>query len=109
PTSQRLQVTCSSKRIAGAERHINGIGGLDNGVVWGLSRSAAAELINKKEKSFFVKDLAGNGVEIVSIQGGFVNNQPWFFLQTVADGNKGNNLLKLPDCPFNAFLVEVWF
>jgi hypothetical protein len=31
------------------------------------------------------------------------------FLQTVADGDKANNLVNLPDCPIGNFTVEDWF
>jgi hypothetical protein len=110
PSSNRLQVTCSSKRPLGNnQKRISGIGGQDGGIFWGLGRAEAAELIRKGQKSFFVVAPDGRSVDVAAVQGGFQAGQPWFFLQTQADQDRGNNLVNLPDCPAGAFTVEVWF
>lgn len=109
PAAGRLQVTCSSKRGLGGGRRITGIGGLDGaGGFWALGRNEAAEAIRAGQHSFFVAGAGGREVEIAAVQGGFFNGRPWFFVQTVADGDHADNLLNLPDCPAGAGTVEIW-
>jgi len=110
PQSNRLQVSCSSKRALGqGQMRISGIGGVDHNNFWGMGRAEAAGFIQRGEKSFFVVSADGHSVDVRAVQGGFQNGQPWFYLQTVADAEKGNNLVNLPDCPAGAFTVEIWF
>ena len=109
PAAGRLQVTCSSKRGLGGSRRITGVGGLDNGAFWALGRGEAADAIRAGQHSFFVAGAGGHEVPVTAVQGGFFNGRPWFFLQTVADGDHADNLLNLPDCPPGAGTVEIWF
>ena len=45
------------------QKRIAGIGGLDNGHAWAMSRNEAAAFITGGEKSFFVVAPDGNNVE----------------------------------------------
>jgi hypothetical protein len=109
PASKRLQVTCSSKRPFGGERHITGIGGVDGGTAWGLSREEAADEILKGERTFFVTRAGGREVEVDAVQGGYWAGHKTFFVQTRADFDPSDNLLQLPDCAPGAYSVEVWY
>jgi hypothetical protein len=109
PTNQRLQVSCSSKRIVGlGEVRITGIGGVDGNIAWGMGRQEAANAILDGSRSFFVVGQSGNTVNVAAIQGGFQHGRPWHFLQTSADADLTNNLVNLPDCG-NVFSEEFWF
>jgi hypothetical protein len=110
PANNRLQVTCTSKRrLMSGEKRISGIGGVDNGSSWVLSRGEAADLIRSGQKTFFVAGPDNHTVDVIAEQGGFTNGRPWFYLVTPADHIKTNNLLELPDCPAGGTEVEIWY
>lgn len=109
PASQRLQVSCSSKRLVGqGEVRISGIGGADGNIGWGMGRQEAANAILDGSRSFFVVGQNGNTVDVAAVQGGFQNGRSWHFLQTPADADLTNNLVNLPNCG-NVFSDEFWF
>jgi len=109
PATQRLRVTCSSKRLVGqGEVRITGIGGIDGNLAWGMSRQEAANAILDGSRSFFVVGPNGIPVNVAAVRGGFWAGRPWHFLQTPADAVSSNNLVNLPDCA-NVFTDEVWF
>jgi hypothetical protein len=99
PTSQRLQVSCSSKRQLIDGPRITGIGGVDGTTRWSLGRSEAASAILDGRHSFFVAGNDGRQVNVRAVQGGFQFGRPWYFIQTDADMQESNNLKDLPDCP----------
>lgn len=109
-TGSRLQVTCSSKRsLMDGQKRVSGIGGLEDGNVWAISRAQAAEFIISGQKSFFVAARNGRIVEVEAVKGGYANGRPWFYLQTQSDQDRTNNLLTLPDCPQDTYTVEIWY
>jgi hypothetical protein len=109
PVSGRLQVTCTSKRRLIGGKRVSGIGGVDNDKFWALGRGEAADMIRSGQKTFFVAGPGNNIVDVAAVQGGFTSGRPWFYLQTVADQVKSNNLLELPDCPPGGTEVEIWY
>lgn len=109
PSSRRLEVTCSSKRMLIDGPRIMGVGGTDNGVAWQLGRQQAADLILSGEKEFFTRSPNGSEVAIVAVQGGFVHGRPWHFIQTHADQFAENNLKDLPNCGGAGLYREEWY
>jgi hypothetical protein len=93
-------VSCSTKRSTkNGEKRITGIGGVDNGAYWWMSRKEAAEAILEGRKSFFVLGPDGNSVEVVAVSSGSYQGKSWpAFVQTVSDQDGRNNLISLPDC-----------
>ena len=109
PTSHRLEVTCSTKRMLIDGPRITGIGGVDNGAAWQMGRQEAADMVNRGEKEFFTRSPDGSEVRIVAVQGGFVHGRPWHYLQTVADQHQSNNLKDLPNCSGAGLYREEWY
>lgn len=109
PSSHRLEVTCSAKRMLIDGPRIMAIGGVDNGQVWQLGRQEAADLINRGEREFFTRSPTGSVAEVRAVQGGFVNGRPWHFLQTPPDQFHANNLKDLPNCGNNGLYREEWY
>ena len=109
PTSKRIQVTCTSKRQLGSgQRRVSGIGGIENGQRWELSRPRAAGMILRGEKEFFVRGDDGRTVEVLAVKGGSAQGAPWYYLATSTDYERANNLVELPDCP-PLPAIETWY
>src|SRR5262245_25534640 len=98
PSAHRLEVKCSGKRMLSDGPRISTVGGVSDGAAWQFSRQDAADLINRGEKEFFTRLANGTKVQVVAVQGGFVNGHPWHFLQTSTDQHAENNLKDLPNC-----------
>ena len=109
PTSTRLEVSCSSKRMLIDGPRITGIGGVDNGKAWQLGRQEAANLVLRGEKEFFTRAPDGSEVRVVAVQGGFVDGRPWHFLQTQSDQFEQDNLKDLPNCGVAGLYQEQWY
>ncbi|KAF3930006.1 hypothetical protein ABW19_dt0200056 [Dactylella cylindrospora] len=103
PQQQRLEVTTTWKVRRADGPHIVAISGVEEGG-WMLFRENAADLIRKGQKSFFVKSKSVPGIEVnlLAMKGGFQphTGKPWYFVITQGDGLPDNNLVNLPDMPY---------
>lgn len=110
PTSPRLRVLCSTKgAMLDNARRIRGIGGVDGGTAWQMSRSEAAQELLDGQRTFFVHNSGSAEVEVHAVQGGYYFGRPWYFLKTTPDASEDNNLSALPDCASNGMYDEIWY
>lgn len=89
------RITCVNKpKRNDPVNHIHSVGGeLPDGTAWKLPLAEAVALI-KRGHRFYVEQPVGDRVEVVIGRSQYGNE----YLKTVADNDKPNNLLSLPEC-----------
>ncbi len=92
--ADRYQVMCINKsKRYDPHKHIENIGGVSGGKAWKITEDEAIRGIEIGKWSFYVSR-GGGTVDVIVAQ-----RMGRKYLKTVADGERPDNLLSLPECP----------